>query len=454
MTITACAPRWIGTTAVLAVLLALALGACTGCGGGDEPPARKAEARTAEEEKYWGDPGGRWHEGGWRELSLDEETGVTEEQHREIERLLSTGYLTGSTAPPSNDGVTVYDRKLALDGYNFYTAGHLPGALLMDMRGTKIHKWECRFIDAWDRFPGDALPKNNKSVGYWRRAHLFPNGDVIAIFEGVGIIKVDHRSKILWANFNAAHHDLEVMDDGRIYTLTRKAHMIPRISEEHPILEDFITLLDSEGNEIHSFSVLEAFENSPYAEAIAGMADRGDIFHTNTIEILDATLEGRVPGFNEGNALISLRELGLLAVVDMGTERVVWALKGTWEAQHQPTILPDGNMMLFDNRGYHGFSRVIAFDPGSLETSWIYKGEEPNDFFSRECGSNQYLPNGNILITESDRGKAFELSPEMTIVWKYINTAQVGDKSEFISSIFEMVRVEPDYVETWLGKRR
>jgi hypothetical protein len=97
---------------------------------------------------------------------------------------------------------------------------------------------------------------------------------------------------------------------------------------------------------------------------------------------------------------------------------------------------------------------VIAFDPGSLETSWIYKGEKPNNFFSRECGSNQYLPNGNILITESDRGKAFELSPELTIVWKYINTAQVGDKSEFISSIFEMIRVEPDYVETWLGKRR
>ena len=449
MTTTVCVPRWVSTTAVLAALLAAVLGAGVGCADGDESPAR-----TAEEEKYWGDPGGRWHEGGWRELSRDDEMSVTDEQQREIDRLLSIGYLAGSTAPPANEGVTIYDKKSALDGYNFYTAGHLPGALLMDMRGTKVYKWEHRFIDAWDRFPGDALPKNNKSVGYWRRAHLLPSGDVIAIFEGVGIIKVDRRSNLLWANFNSAHHDLEVMDDGRIYTLTRKAHMIPRINDEHPILEDFIILLDSKGNEIHSFSVLEAFEDSPYAPAIEEMADRGDIFHTNTIEILDATLAGRVPGFDEGNALISLREVGVIAVVDMKTERVVWALKGTWEAQHQPTVLPDGNVMLFDNRGYRGFSRVIAFDPASLETSWIYKGAAPNSFFSRECGSNQYLPNGNILITESDRGKAFELSPELTIVWKYINTAQVGDNNEFISSIFEMIRVEPDYVEGWLGKRR
>jgi hypothetical protein len=29
----------------------------------------------------------------------------------------------------------------------------------------------------------------------WRRAHLFPNGDVLAIYEGFGLVKIDKDSK-------------------------------------------------------------------------------------------------------------------------------------------------------------------------------------------------------------------------------------------------------------------
>jgi len=428
-----------GLTVALVLLLA-------GCSGDDAPK------RTPEEQAYWSDEVGRWHEGGWREVSAEQEEKLTREQFREIQRLASIGYLTGSTPPALCAGITVYDRARTYEGLNFYTSGHMPGAILMDMSGHKLHEWRYPFIDAWDKFPGEHLPPHNKAIGYWRRAYPFPNGDVIAIFEGVGIIKVDKDSNLLWANFNGAHHDLDVMPDGTIYTLTRKAHMIPRISEEKPVLEDFITVLDEGGREIRSFSLLEAFENSRFAGVLEGMAPDGDIFHTNTIEILDDRLEGKVTGFNRGNALVSMRELGVLAVIDMTTEKVVWALRGNWVAQHQPTVLPDGSMMLFDNRGNRGGSRVIVFDPATRKTLWTYAPADQSEFFSNECGSSAVLPNGNVLITESDRGKAFEVTQDKTIVWKYINPAQAGDHRQFVATLFEMLRLERDYGADWLRR--
>jgi hypothetical protein len=443
--------RHLATGAVVAGAALVAIAGAlllAGCSGDDAPK------RTAEEQEYWGDPGGRWHEGGWRELTTEQEASLTPEQIREIERLRSIGYLTGSTAPPANVGVTVYDRALTYEGLNFYTSGHMPGAILMDMKGEVLHDWKYAFIDAWDAHPGEELPPNNKSIGYWRRAYPFPNGDVIAIFEGVGIIKVDRDSNLLWASFNSAHHDLDVTPDGTIYTLTRRAHMLPRISEQEPVLEDFITTLDEDGNELHSFSLLEAFENSPFAEMLEGMAPGGDIFHTNTIEILGGTLEGQVPGFRRGNALVSMRELGVIAVVDIPTERVVWAIRGDWVAQHQPTVLPDGNIMLFDNRGNRGGSRVIVFDPRTRQTLWVYGGIDPASFFSNECGSCDVLPNGNVLITESDRGKAFEVMQDKTIVWKYINPAQAGDDRQFVATLFEVIRLDKDYGIEWRRRRR
>ena len=44
-----------------------------------------------------------------------------------------------------------------------------------------------------------------------------------------------------------------------------------------------------------------------------------------------------------------------------------------------------------------------------------------DDFFSKSRGSVQRLPNGNTLITESDKGYVFEVTPKKEIVWRFAN---------------------------------
>jgi outer membrane protein assembly factor BamB len=320
----------------------------------------------------------------------------------------------------------------------------------MDMQGHVLHSWEHSYIDAWASTPDrPELRPSAKGSGYWRRAHLFGNGDVLAVFEGLALIKVDKDSNLLWARLGGFHHDLEVMDDGRIYVLTREAHIEPRYNPDEPILEDFVAILDSEGNELSRVSILEALADSEFAPLLGRAERSGDIFHTNTVEVLDGRLAGRLPAFREGNVLLTLREIDLVAVLDMDAARIVWALSSSWDAPHQATVVGDGEIMVFDNRGNEGASRVLRFDPATKNVTWLFKGENPADFHSQECGSNHLLPNGNTLVVESDRGKAFELAPDGAVVWKYINPAQGGNELQYVATLFELERLPADFPVDW-----
>jgi hypothetical protein len=41
-------------------------------------------------------------------------------------------------------------------------------------------------------------------------------------------------------------------------------------------------------------------------------------------------------------------------------------------------------------------------------------------------GKHQWLPNGNLLITESVEGRAFEIDPDGALVWEYFNIVDRG----------------------------
>jgi len=183
------------------------------------------------------------------------------------------------------------------------------------------------------------------------------------------------------------------------------------------------------------------------------MLEAGDIFHTNTIEVLDGRLSARSPAFREGNVLLSMRNLNTIAVLDLETEAIVWALTGRWREQHQPTVLDNGNMLLFDNKAGEGISEVIEFDPFTQEIFWSYRGDTTNVFYSEKSGSNQRLPNGNTLIIESDVGRAFEVTREKTIVWEYVNPLRAAADTELTAALFDLVRLPPDFPLDWLRGR-
>lgn len=85
----------------------------------------------------------------------------------------------------------------------------------------------------------------------------------------------------------------------------------------------------------------------------------------------------------------------------------MWARKRDYRRQHDPKIIANGNLLLFDNVGLRNKSRVLEIDPTTDETLWSYSGTQEDPFLTRACGAAQRLPNGNTLITETNSGRAF-----------------------------------------------
>ena len=373
---------------------------------------------------------------------------LTQAERRAMSALSSVAYLTGSRPAGEFTGVTVFNRERAYDGLNLFTSGNGSEVVLMDMEGEPLHTWSYSFWDVW---PDYGLPKGSTET--FRRAHLFRNGDLLAIFNWIGLIRLDRDSNLLWAYQGGCPNDVFVADDGTIYAIGNEIRSVPRIHRRKEVFENFVVILSPTGEVIRRISLLEAFERSPYAPVMDRMPEAGDIFHTNTIEVLDGRLSARSPAFREGNVLLSMRNLNTIAVLDLETEAIVWALTGRWREQHQPTVLDNGHVLLFDNKAGEGISEVIEFDPFTQEIFWSYRGDTTNVFYSEKSGSNQRLPNGNTLIIESDAGRAFEVTREKTIVWEYVNPLRAAADKELTAALFDLVRLPPDFPLDWLRDR-
>ena len=394
-------------------------------------------------------PAGRWRAAPVTRDALDD-------QQEAIRKLQAIGYVSGTQTAPARDGVVRHDPALASPGLNLVVSGHAPEARLMTLDGEEIHVWRCDVRTAWPDFDiEDHVGRNTtQSHTFWRRAHVMENGDLLGIFEGIGLFRLDKDSRVIWSVQNGAHHDLYVGKDGRIYVLTRKAHIDAEHNPDEPILEDFITVLDADGGFLEEVSILEALRNSPYATLSERFASAGDLLHTNTIEIVErADWERPVP-WKLGQALVSILELDLVCLIDLEEQTVIWAESDRWRRQHQPTILEDGNLLVLNNHASKDASSVLELDPVSDTLVWYY-GPEAGDFFRTDtCGTAQRLSNGNTLITESDPGRAFEVTTEKSIVWEYVNPHRTGRQGELIATLLEVVRLEPEFAEGLLQALR
>jgi Arylsulfotransferase (ASST) len=356
-------------------------------------------------------------------------------------------------------GVTAYDPARAQPGVTLYTSGHEPAAYLIGMDGQVLHEWRRPFSTVWDDRARVRRPQPDSHV-YFRKAMVYPNGDLLAIYEGVGdtpygygLVKLDRNSEVVWRYLANVHHDLDVGPDGRIYALTHELVDQPLDGFDHlapPRLDDFLVVLSPEGEELRKIPLLRAVAASDYPHLLHTVSSHAvaDPLHTNAVELITAQNAARFAFGRAGQILLSFRELGAIGVLDLDTAKLVWATRGPWIGQHDPDLLPDGKILLFDNYGHfekpEGRSRVIEFDPATMQIAWQYTGTAQAPFDSAIRGSQQRLANGNTLITESSGGRILEVSRDGEIVWQFVNPVRGGERNGKIPIICWAQRVDRD----------
>jgi len=412
----------------------------------------EAVVYVAQRAMWLGRRQGRPSTGSWDKAARPgEEPRLARQREETLGKLEALPYLQGYERAPAVANVVVHDESSAYGGVNFIVSANGPNALLIDMKGNVLHRWQKDLSAVWPK-GRTGYPASEFYKSYWRRAQLLENGDVLAIFMDYGLIKLDKGSNLLWAYEGGVHHDLFRLANGNIYILSRELKKRDDLQLEswetkRAIWDDAITILSPEGKELRKVSLIDCFLRSEYAPLLEHVKMSPDVLHTNSIKPI---LEDRPPLFKKGQVLVSFRDIHALAVVDMEQEKIVRAVTGQWKYQHEPWLLHNGNVLLFDNRGNHGTSRGLEFDPVTQKIVWSYGGHSGEKLYSREAGAIQRLPNGNTLMTESDRGRGVEVTPDGRVVWEFVNPHRAGKQNELIAALYDVVRVPRESVR-WLA---
>jgi hypothetical protein len=314
------------------------------------------------------------------------------------------------------------------------------------------------------------------------------DGDVVWRFNKYERVR-DPRKKPTW--MARQHHDYQregnpvgyyvpgmdpLAGGGNTLLLCHKNLKNPKISDK-PLLDDTIIEVTWEGKVIWEWVCSDHFDELGFSEEARNAMHRdptmrpagggmGDWMHTNSISAIGPNRlhDGGDERFHPDNIIWDGRQTNIIAITDKKTGKIVWQIGPDYAAsstlrklgwiigQHHAHMIPrglpgEGNILVFDNGGWAGYgapnpgsptgvnnalrdnSRVLEFDPVTLEIVWQYTSREAGfaprveayKFYSGFISSAQRLPNGNTLITEGTDGRLFEVTREHEIVWEYIS---------------------------------
>jgi hypothetical protein len=331
-------------------------------------------------------------------------------------------------------GLRACDPERAFPGFTLF-APHFVGnktVYLIDLQGKVAHTW--------------TLPYPPGLSGYLtERGTLFFNGrspeeNFLSRFpfKGGVVLEADWNGKVLWEVRHPDHHHHGILlRNGNVllHCMGRVPDAIARrvkggMVEKNMQSGQYAPLSDAEAGKM-------------YSDYIAEVTREGEtVWEWRTWEHLDPEIDGisevqaprtmwaqgnSVQELPDGDILASFRPTSTVVRIARKTGKIVWKVgPPTVAGQHAPTLLANGNILIFDN-GTHRlddsmpYSRAIEINPATNEIVWKYQDYPSWNFFSPRMGIAQRLGNGNTLLTESSFGRFFEVTREGEIVWEYVN---------------------------------
>ncbi len=401
-------------------------------------------------------------------------------------------------------GVTALDRERVDRGYVLFVPKPRYEALLIDVNGDVVHRWAS---ETGSLTEAQAARWPDFFAG-WQTVSMAQNGDLFAILSRHAVLKLDWNSRLVWMTEIPAHHDVAVAENGDIYLLTESVRVVESGGRKRAVLDDGIAILRPDGSIRRRISMHDVFARSgdwsakleqrigerfrPLDEhglegLLASAGDRrtrfpgpadeeraarllstgrvegderdavtmlraipgspSDLFHANTVLPLKRHERGL---WEDGDVMVSFANWNLVAVIDMKRERIGWSWgPGEVEGVHQPTVLENGNVLVFDNGQSRNRSRVVEVDPGRKTIVWSYGAP---GFLSASEGGCEGLPSGNVLITETQTARLFEITREKRIVWEYFNPILDGAGIRR-SGIYRAHHVSPETGVPLLARR-
>ncbi|MBM4053474.1 MAG: aryl sulfotransferase [Planctomycetes bacterium] len=333
----------------------------------------------------------------------------------------------------SHTGLVAIDNGKAAKGYVLFTPMNntCGEVFLIDTdNGEVVHKWELPYAPG---VYGYLLPNGNlfyngqvENDGAW---DLWPNWNS---FKGGVMLEVDWDGNIVWELHSPYHHHdgRRTSSGGAIFLVVEKVSEeirdqvqggIESSSEKGDMWADVIVEVDKTGNQIWKWHAKDHLDFD--TDVIQSNCPRDEWTHANTV----------VP-LNDDEVMVSFRNISTVGIINKDTGDFVWKLgHSVFAQQHDPTLLDNGNILVFDNGQQREkepvpYSRVIELNRDTKEIVWRYRDVPAINFFSPTISGAQRLSNGNTLVTEGCFGRIFQVTSEKEVVWEYVSPYFYGKK--------------------------
>ncbi len=337
------------------------------------------------------------------------------------------------------NGVVIHQAEASQPGVNFFSIHKLCQARLIDENGHLLHEW-------------------SRLGKVWGHADLQQDGSILVPTvedEGSFLVKIDWRNRLQWKRKINAHHDVEVLADGTIATLSFRWRNLPQISKQADVRDEQLLLLQEDGSLLAEYSLIDLLSANPQwqflpveATPIKGKRPRIDLLHANSVVWMRPGWEQQNPLFAEGNVLVSMRHQNRVVILQPKTKKLLWSWgEKELRGQHDATILDNGHILIFDNGLGRNWSRVVEVDPTIKKIVWQWRAPRPEAFFTLARGAAQRLANGNTLLVDSDHGHAIEITHEGSLVWEYFQPGSQGR----VPSLVRMKRFARSYLGNLLA---
>lgn len=295
---------------------------------------------------------------------------------------------------------------------------HLHGAILIGPDGKVERVWQ--------------ISQENLEWPSPQDDNVFPHG-VEILADGSLIVAYDHGTSLTrydwcgneeWRLKGGFHHSVELLDQDSLWVWGNEG----RASQFGEYMHQVRT---ADGEIVRTATILDTIDANPgidifgvrqadYEQGSRWVMGGGDPFHPNDVDPLPAGFSDAYPRFQTGDLLISLRSLNLLYVVDPATLEVKWWRQGITRRQHDPDWNARGTITVFDNNMHRDHSHIIEIDPETFETRRLIDGRD-HDFYSWHRGKHQLLESGHVLVTSSAQGRVFEVAPDGSLTFDFLN---------------------------------
>ncbi len=303
------------------------------------------------------------------------------------------------------------------NGYTLFAPLGGPGVWLIDMEGAFVHHWD---VPHGAGPHGVLLPSGNLLF-----AGEPPTNPVADLGGGGGeLLEIDWDGNVVWKYEDPyMHHDFQRLPNGNTMILrwvktpkniaAKVKGGVAGTEREGELWSDCFREITPEGEVVWEWLGYEHLD--PEVDAICPLCYRAEWTHTNACFVLP-----------DGNILTSFHQQNTIAIIDKSTGYIKWRWgPGELGHQHDPHMLDNGNILVFDNGGHRpgkmvGYSRVLEINLEG-QIIWEFKEDLALTYYSSFISGSQRLPNGNTLICEGAIGRFIEVTPEKEVVWEYIS---------------------------------